>query len=48
MQVTVRLQSKEAAIMDAALRQEKGENPSQIVRTALREWARNHGIEVPA
>ena len=34
--------------MGEALRQEMGETPSQIVRSALREYATNHKIKVPA
>lgn len=46
-QITVRLQDT-VSIVDAAILRKHAENPSQLVRTALREYAQKHGIAVVA
>jgi antitoxin component of RelBE/YafQ-DinJ toxin-antitoxin module len=45
-QIGVKMDEKCFSIVSLAIAEELGENISQIVRMALREFAKNHRIEV--
>jgi len=45
--LSVRVTGREQVILDEMVRRDFCENTSQAVRAALREFARNHEIEIP-